>query len=351
MAITSKAQLLQAGYKGYSGWGETEALADFKATGGNGKYDPGVSSVSSSSSSAGASNPAGDSNQLFQQALALAQQQNNPTVNALSESKAALPQITANQKAGLETIQTSIQKRYDDLIASITGQHAVDEQSMKNAAAGEWGRRGLQPGGTDYEKYLANRLAPVEATYNTNVANVTGAETSSLMDLALKINNLPGEEWQKMADINLAIGQAQSGNTTAAVNILTGMGQSAQQAKQVADQMAQNATQFSQNFSLEQQKLAQDEKQFNAAQATTTNQTTAGERSIATYTTQLDADISSGATLEDVVSKYKGVLPRATILNEYNLKSRYGHYKETVAQLNSLFGSSSSSTSNDMPGI
>lgn len=34
---SSKAQLIGAGYGGYEGWGETEALADFNATGGSGK--------------------------------------------------------------------------------------------------------------------------------------------------------------------------------------------------------------------------------------------------------------------------------------------------------------------------
>lgn len=47
MTIRTKQDLINAGYRGYAGWGETEALADYAATGGQGKYDPGPSSSGS----------------------------------------------------------------------------------------------------------------------------------------------------------------------------------------------------------------------------------------------------------------------------------------------------------------
>ena len=46
--LTSKADLLAAGYKGYTGWNdEASIMQDYKETGGSGKYDPGQSSISS----------------------------------------------------------------------------------------------------------------------------------------------------------------------------------------------------------------------------------------------------------------------------------------------------------------
>jgi len=43
--FSSLAALISAGYKGYTGWSETEALADYRDTGGTGKWDPEITSA------------------------------------------------------------------------------------------------------------------------------------------------------------------------------------------------------------------------------------------------------------------------------------------------------------------
>ena len=42
--MASLNELISQGYGGYAGWGENEALADYKATGGSGKYTGGSQS-------------------------------------------------------------------------------------------------------------------------------------------------------------------------------------------------------------------------------------------------------------------------------------------------------------------
>jgi len=42
--INNKEDLIKAGWGGYEGWGEAEALANYKATGGSGKWDPSIAS-------------------------------------------------------------------------------------------------------------------------------------------------------------------------------------------------------------------------------------------------------------------------------------------------------------------
>jgi hypothetical protein len=92
--------LIAKGYSGYAGWGETEALADYKATGGSGKYTGG--------SGGGQSSPSGVSN--FNDYVTQAQNMYKPAIEpAVQSLQASVPEIKSSTYS---TMLDMIEEKY-----------------------------------------------------------------------------------------------------------------------------------------------------------------------------------------------------------------------------------------------
>lgn len=113
MTIRTKQDLINAGYRGYAGWNETEALADYAATGGQGKYDPETPSPSPISSSSVSTTNFGQ----------LAQQQQARESDFLARFKASIPQASQaiSQELGLDTLKQNALTA-GNVASNITGQ-------------------------------------------------------------------------------------------------------------------------------------------------------------------------------------------------------------------------------------
>lgn len=198
MAYSSAQDLVNAGYYGYQGWGNNEALADFKSTGGVGKGGPSLSSTPSTNTSsvpAATTTPSGmDVVQAAQNLRNFNIQANQPAIGSLQSSIAPLEQ------------------RYADLISSIKGAGSVAVNTQTQATTGNLGARGLLPSSPEGQQELATSLlAPTQAT--------AGALAQTGISQQSDINA-----------INNAIAQLQTGNPDAALTNalgLAGIGQGA----------------------------------------------------------------------------------------------------------------------------
>ena len=165
-----------AGFPGYAGWGQTEAEADFKATGGAGK------GPSTSSPSQGASNNAAS----FQDVLGNAKQ--------LQQY-----QVEQNQPA-IQTLQgqsSDLQDRYSKLVDSIKGAGSVASNAQTLATNNELGARGILPSSGLYQQQQANAQLPVAAQTGGLLSQAGVSEQQDLGNLAgniasLQAGNVPG---------------------------------------------------------------------------------------------------------------------------------------------------------------
>ena len=209
--IRSKADLLAQGYGGYTGWGEAEALANYRDTGGAGKYDPSVSG--GATTGGGATDYASIARQMLEQQ----QQANIPAVTSL---QAQIPEIAgkyATQRTQLEAGKEPLKARYDQLLKDITSRTEL-------AAGREFGRRGIPLSSGVYETALAERIAP--ETERIGLEKETGLR--GLTDL---IANLTGQETGEQRAVSNAIAQLQAGGASSAITNALQMYQMQQQEK------------------------------------------------------------------------------------------------------------------------
>jgi len=108
--VKSKADLLKAGYGGYSGWGEAEALADYRATGGSGKYDVSTPAVQQ----------AGYSPANYAQSLTQAPQGN--WQDMLKQATQMYQQAIQPQIQAIQAMPAQAESRYQQLLADIKGE-------------------------------------------------------------------------------------------------------------------------------------------------------------------------------------------------------------------------------------
>lgn len=237
--IQSKQDLINAGYKGYMGWGETEALADYRATGGQGKYDPGTSGASSVSSVSGVSNMVKPplATQSFQDYLNQAQQMYQQTTQpAISSFQSMVPEV----KSTIANKTQLLNERYANTINEIKSGQKKAETSQTRVTAGELGKRGIDPTSTLYGQELTSAINPITESY-------TGLLKGAATEQAGAEQKLADIETTKLRDIANAIAQLQSGtgqNAAALASQLYGTDISAgQSAAQIALQQAQLAEQ------------------------------------------------------------------------------------------------------------
>jgi len=197
----SAQSLIQQGYGGYAGWGDAEADADFRATGGSGKRTSGSSGASSSSSS----------NYGLQDPIALAKQYqdfmvqaNQPAVQALQAQIPNVQQQFAQQRTSLEAEKEPLKQKYQSLLADITKTTSI-------ATSREAGRRGISTESGMYDEWLRERIAP-------ETERIGLAEQSDQRNITNLIAQLTSGEATATGDINSQIAQLMSGNAPQAIS-------------------------------------------------------------------------------------------------------------------------------------
>lgn len=208
--ITSKASLLAAGYGGYAGWGETEALADYRATGGQGKRDP----FAPSAAAAGAQPSLSElSQELTRQRIAAA----GPAIESL---QASLPEIGQRYEAAgarLGAEQQPLLDRYQNLIGELKGRETKETATQAQALAQTFGRRGLTTEGGLYQGALAERTGDISQFYGGQIKETTLAQEADVRDIRNQIAQLTEQRVTSERDVRNMIAQLQSQGASEAI--------------------------------------------------------------------------------------------------------------------------------------
>jgi hypothetical protein len=171
--------------------------------------------------SSGSSTSAPTSTNPIDQAQAINQfyiKQNQPAISSLQSSIPEVKSIYENQANYLKSQQAPLEKRYSDLIDSIT-------KSTQLETGREFGKRGLSTESGLYDQTLNNRLNP-------QISQLGISREQDISSLLNQISGLSGQETTGLRDIQNAIAQLQAGNAPNAVS-------SAQQAINQAEQSRQ----------------------------------------------------------------------------------------------------------------
>lgn len=128
-------------------------------------------------------------------------------------------QTQANQPVvdTLKGEQSSIDKRYEDLLTKIKGNQteAVNKQTI--ATNTELGNRGIGPDSGLYQTTLNNAVQPVNQTYQDQTNSAVDAQTQSRNDLALRIAQ--AQTGDPLQAIQLAQSLTQSKTNNPYVNV------------------------------------------------------------------------------------------------------------------------------------
>lgn len=198
--------LVSQGYGGYAGWGDTEAQADFKATGGGGKK---TSPSSSSNSSSSGFSPATTNFTDIYKSIAETQRQNNqPIIDLLNQSKAGMGTAYSGYASSLEASKAPYAARYDEMLKSLTGQVATNTSK-------EFARRGISPNSGMVESAIQEKTAPI-------VGSVTAEKNAAMSNLEQMIAQLPIAQQDKSTAIDQAIASLMAGGNSS--NISTALG-------------------------------------------------------------------------------------------------------------------------------
>jgi len=223
----SASSLVSQGYYGYAGWGDAEADADFRATGGAGKGGP--SSKSSSSSGGGAASI--DPIELAKKYQQFQVEANQPAIQQLQSSIPGVQQKFAAERQSLEAEKNPLEQRYQTLLADVTKQTSI-------ATSREAGRRGVSTESGMYDEWLAERIEP-------KAQELGLAKESDLRNITNLISQLTSGETEATSGIQSQIAQLLAGNAPGAIS-----------AAQNWQQILEQARQFDVGSELEKQKLA-----------------------------------------------------------------------------------------------
>jgi len=284
--ITSKADLIKAGYGGYIGWGETEALADYRATGGQGKYDPTTPGVAAAQgvSYTPAVAPTQSPIESAKQWYGLAQEFAQPAISRLEATKPAL------------------ETRYQQLLSDITGY-------TTKATSAEFSRRGIPLSSGIYETALAEKIEP-------------------------RVQAVGAMREESYADLERAIAAVESSYGPEAIQAAQSMYSTQEASRASAAQLAlQQATQAFEREQYEWQKPYEErmyEYQLGQPYYAPTQQTQ--WQSQQTVANQVLAQAKKGATLSQLVSQFGGGIDVGEIVRLYTGVNYYGPPTEAWAQ-------------------
>jgi hypothetical protein len=210
------------------------------------------------------------------------------------------------------------------------------------ATSREMGKRGISSQSGYADQYLAEQVNPIKQFYTGQETEVGLQKETDLLNIAQKIDALPGELEKQLSDLDLAIAEAKAGNSDKAVTILMSMGSAKTQAEQFSQTLAQSSnqfeqqqsqenTQFNQNLTLEQQKLAESIRQANL-QNSKSGESTKESTQITTARNDVLSKARSGWTLADLQAAYGAKLGVDTVVQLYASVSPYGMPTEAYAQ-------------------
>lgn len=134
--------------------------------------------------------------------------------------KAQAMQVEANQPAiaTLNTQKSTLDTKYDELLASIKGSEQVATNAQTLATSNELGRRGITSDSGVGQNQMASALLPVSTQFGQLTAN-TGLARQ-----------------QDLGNIAQLIAQLQTGNVPQSLNFATGIGGLSNQAQQISNQ-------------------------------------------------------------------------------------------------------------------
>jgi hypothetical protein len=229
--------IVAKGYGGYRGWNDNAAAeADYKATGGAGKWDPGSSqqyAQQNNTPQAQSYTPQTAAVQPFQDTVAQTQKLYQESIKPAVETyKADIPRIQSATSGKLDVLKS----KYDNLISAITGNQAKAENKQTVVTAGELGKRGIDPTSTLYGQELTNAVNPITSEY-------TGLSKDATSNLQAGIQDLGNLEAEQIANVNKAIAQLQAGAGENAISTAMQLYQQAQQASQNATNLAESKRQ------------------------------------------------------------------------------------------------------------
>lgn len=265
--LTSKADLIRAGFRGYEGWQDESAImANYKATGGQGKYDPGPSSGQVSSQPSGQTS-GGDFNSYLQQAQQAQTQAIQPAVQSL---QAGIPTSQAATKAQIGQRQAEIApltERYKQLLSDIRGQGQTMLEGQTRVTAGELGKRGIEGSSTLAGQEIASATRPIQQQTQSLTQQTGLAQEADLRDISNQIQNLGLGQQEREQAINQAIAQLQSGGGQAGIQNALALLQGSQQM-----QMGQQTLEATQRQRDIENAMAQQQQQMAQQQQTTAQQ-------------------------------------------------------------------------------
>lgn len=157
-------------------------------------------------------------NPSVEAAIARQQAGIDASVQALRGQQNLLGQQTQQRQTTLKQQQSSLEDRYNNLIADIkaTGEQAVKQQ--QNITSEELARRGISLQGNLGQQQIQNAVSPVQGELNRRLTEVGTSREQDLMTIAQAISQLPLDEQTQRLAIEQAIGQLQAGGGQAAVN-------------------------------------------------------------------------------------------------------------------------------------
>jgi len=252
----SAGDLVSAGYQGYAGWSDLEALYDFRATGGSGKK----------------TQPQG-----FQPAPTLAPTPAPSFEQKLEQSQQAVAPAISTLEKGIDPLK----QKYNDIIASLNTSQGVAVGKAEKATAASFGKRGIPLTSGIYDQALQEATLPIISEFQSIIANTSLTSQQAENQIYQAVSNL----------------QAQSGMSAfEAANVAENLiRQLNEQREQFNISTAQQASQFDKTFGLQQQQFGLQQQLANQPQ--TSFQNIGGNlKLVNSQTGQVIADLGKSGT-------------------------------------------------------
>ncbi|MCP4652830.1 MAG: hypothetical protein GY858_05545 [Candidatus Omnitrophica bacterium] len=225
-------------------------MADYKSTGGKGKFDPTPGGpITSEKGSGASSNLIDQARQLTQFNIAQAQ----PQIQSLQAQKGESSQAFTEAK-------TNLKNRYDQLVSQITGRSERELKKTDIVSARELGRRGIPLSSTSASEYQGEKRATIEENLASILAQIQQQEAEGMTGLTTASTS-------EQRALQNAISQLQSGRSLESAGLALQNIQGQRQQALSQAQMSQQQQQFQAGQAFDEKQLQQNQAQFEAQQA------------------------------------------------------------------------------------
>jgi hypothetical protein len=208
-----------------------------------------------------------------------------------------------------------------------------------------------------------NKIQALTGEYNSALANLTAkkADAQTKVDIALKQYDINSQAYQQnLSNFNALLGMGAMNNADAGTiaSYANTLGLTTGQVQSIVDKSKKdgiktsliNSTDNAGNMTIaavnaETGEIISQTKLTGVGKAETTGGGSSSNKNINT----LRSDVQGGAQLKDIIAKYVGILPQATIMSIYNSLSPYDAAKETPQQINEMFGGTKAVPMSQLP--